>query len=85
MLYRTNNTLESVPLVYFNLNGDYLGEFDSINQAERSLKLTNLVRHLNRVTLRCGNYIFLEKSKYKENMRLSYKGLKTIRKFKQNV
>lgn len=87
MLYRTNNKLESCPIVYFDLNGNYQGEFDSIRKASRILNIykTSIMNNLERRTLRAKNYIFLEKSKYKDGMKLSYKGLKTKRAFIKNL
>lgn len=83
MLYRTDNTLESCPIVYFDLEGNYQGEFESICKASRILNVyrASIMNNLERKNLRVKNYIFLERSKYKKDMKLSYKGLKAKRKF----
>ncbi len=74
---------EPIPIVCFDLTGNFLGEYVSIGKAARSLGLNtkNICKNLTREILRCDKFIFLEKSKYKEGMRITYEGLKKKKDF----
>ena len=77
------NVKEPTPVVYFDLDGNYLGEFPNAAKACRTLNITakHIWENLSRRTLKCGNYIFLEKEKYKEGMIITYASLKRKKDF----
>ena len=74
---------EPISVVCFDLTGNFIGEYVSISNAARSLGLTtkNICKNLTREILRCNKFIFLEKFKYKEGMRITYEGLKKKKDF----
>ena len=79
---------KEIPVIALNLQGNIVGQYDNLHQADNSLflgkKCSNIWYNVVGRTLRCGKYHFVPVANYNPNHNYSYKFRIALRKFKKN-
>lgn len=80
-----SDSLGGEPIYQFNLNGEYLGRFDYIADAERKLNIPheNIIKVLNGDYKSAGGFVFVRESAYQENVEYICNRLKEPKAVKQ--
>jgi len=79
------NTLEAIPVVATDLQGNFVGRYNSQNECQRELGISNVAKNLSGESFRCGKYMVMYEKSYNPDKPVTYKSLKFKRKAQRGL